>query len=95
MDAIDNRNLALLRRCWNESDTEMRGSCPSTWAEGLLQFVLRAMRKAGDEALLDQVSVRLERSFGSTHDVRAGAQLVTGDDYDMRTLDSVPLQPIT
>lgn len=79
MDALDNRNLATLRRIWQEEPVMDRCSAPETWTPKLLAFVLRGMRKAGDEALLDQVAVRLERSFGSTVDVREGAQLVTPD----------------
>jgi hypothetical protein len=79
MDAIDNRNLELLTQVYNDRDPAKNpGSVPPPkgWCE--LPLILLAMRKAGDEALLDQVTVRLERSFGSTQDVRAGAKLVTG-----------------
>jgi hypothetical protein len=73
-DDIDNRNMQTLRQTVSDS-----GACscdkPDAWPEGLRNIVLWAMRKAGDEALLDQVSVRLERAVFSTKDVRAGATL--------------------
>lgn len=71
-DAIDNRNLVLLR----ETVSYAKQARDDTWPSGLLNTVLYAMRRAGDAAMKDQVTVRLERSFGSTHDVRAGAKLV-------------------
>ena len=75
MDALDNRNLEILSEAWRNSG--MESGRPRDWSDDLRSFVLAAMRKAGDEALLNQVTVRLERSFGSTHDVRAGAKLVS------------------
>lgn len=77
MDAMDNRNFALLSRVFDEHPKDRTPSAhPRNWGSEFLANVLLAMRKAGDEALLDQVTVRLERSFGSTRDVRAGAALV-------------------
>ena len=79
MDALDNRNLEILVQCWYAGRAESMscGTDPRGWDHRLRDAVLLAMRKAGDEALFNQVTVRLERSFGSTHDVRAGAKLVT------------------
>lgn len=104
-DAIDNRNMEILVQTWANTDSAHKGGNPRKWAEPMIDVVLRAMRQAGDEALLHQVTVKLGRAFGSTKDVRGGARLMfegglgqeppQGDDYDVRTLDSVPLQPQT
>lgn len=72
-DAIDNRNLALLRQIIRDAGQ----SHDEHWQSGLLNAVLYAMRRAGDDAMKDQVTVRLERAFGSTHDIREGATLAT------------------
>lgn len=76
-DALDNRNIVILRRALEETHGGLTISDdPYRWHPMLLGAVLRAMRKAGDEALFDQVHVRLERSFNAECDVRGGAQLV-------------------
>lgn len=77
-DAIDNRNMQTLTDIVREQGV-VAHHLPSTWDAALLSAVLYAMRKAGDEALTDQVTVRLERSFSSTRDVRGGAALVIPD----------------
>lgn len=76
-DEIDNRNIQQLSRAHDEAPPSVRdnNSNPRNWDDGVLDMVLLAMRRAGDEALLDQVTVRLERSFGSTRDIREGAVL--------------------
>lgn len=78
MDAIDNRNMETLVRSWIEVPSYSEPTTnPRDWDDRLRMVVLLAMRKAGDEALTDQVTVRLGRAFGSTKDVRAGARIVT------------------
>lgn len=81
MDSLDNRNMVILAEKVRAHD--MGGTSPRRWPIATLRPILDAMRQAGDEALLGQVTVRLERSFGSTHDVRAGAVLVTNGSHHL------------
>lgn len=61
-DAIDNRNFELLKQVWRDNAGAVQQLPPDQWSAEAMDLILLAMRKAGDESLFDQVTVKLERN---------------------------------